>query len=114
MTYLYLYLLSQDFQEVFYTTSFIAGSILAAYLVVVLVHNDDYDDTERHWKLPKKYLYFLVGLLTMLAIFFPNKQTLTYWGAFYVGKEVVQSEPIQKLYKILNEKLDAELQSLTK
>lgn len=62
---------------------------------------------------PPKWVYVITIVFWVLLTIFPNKQTLTYWGAFYVGKEVAQSEPVQKLYKILNEKLDNELKELT-
>lgn len=58
---------------------------------------------------PKTWMVVLFSISLFLAAIIPSQKSLTYMGAYYVGKEAIQSEIWQKLFKVLNQKLDSEL-----
>lgn len=58
---------------------------------------------------PKTWMVVLFSISLFLTAIIPSQKSLTYMGAYYVGKEAIQSEIWQKLFKVLNQKLDNEL-----
>lgn len=110
MVYFYIYLLQQNFREWIITIG-IAFLVIIWFWGFMNLVNLWTDADSKVYKVPT-YLKIITFSMLIIGTVIPSKETLTYWWAYYIGRETIQSEPVQKLYKILNLKLDEELTQL--
>jgi len=71
----------------------------------------DYGESEV--KFPKKIL-IACWIMVVVGIMIPTERSVQYMAAYYVGKNVVQTETVKKLTELVNVKLDEEIKETLK
>lgn len=108
MDYFFLYLLGQDIRAALWET------ILALWAIAFFVCFIK-SMSEEEFVLPPTTFIVVYSILVFTTMIVPSQDSLKYMWAYYVGKQVVQSETTQKLITILNQRLDKEIKdNLTK
>lgn len=102
MDYFFLYLLGQDIRAALGATITVLWAI--AFFVYVIKSLAD-----ESFILPPTTFIVIYSILVFITMIVPSQDSLKYMWAYYVGKQVVQSETTQKLITILNQRLDKEI-----
>lgn len=104
MEYFVLYLLGSG-EKI--TTAFVIMGLSFAFLSVFFASIMSVENREK-FIFPTKVV---IASLTIafIGILIPTEKSLQYMAAYYVGKQAVQSETVQKLTELVTLKLDEEI-----